>query len=134
MYDDQIETYYLEKDYNCAESVLRILNDAYQLNLREEDFRLVGGFGGGCGCGLLCGALAGGIAALGSMQITKRAHVTPMFKELCTAYCGKMEQKLGSTDCAQIRPRCFREGVRCADVVQTALACFDELVKEQNLR
>ena len=43
--------YYLEKDCNCAETVLHATNDAYQLGLDDNAMKVIGGFGGGCGCG-----------------------------------------------------------------------------------
>ena len=52
MLKDNVPYYYLEKDQNCAETVLHIINDEYHLNLTEDDFLLIGGFGGGCGCGI----------------------------------------------------------------------------------
>lgn len=123
----EIENYYLTQDFNCGEATLRILNDRYGLGLQEADFHLVSGFGGGCGCGVLCGALAASIAALGSRKVAQRAHITPGFKEDCAALCAQFSQCVGSTDCAQIRPRYFRDGTRCASVLQAALDSFDAL-------
>lgn len=38
--------YYLEKDCNCAETVLHAANDAYQLGLDDNAMKVIGGFGG----------------------------------------------------------------------------------------
>lgn len=35
--------------YNCAETTLRAADEAWELHLPEEAFRLMGGFGGGMG-------------------------------------------------------------------------------------
>lgn len=131
MLHEKITEYYLEKDYNCSESVLRILNDRYALGLGEADFKLVSGFGGGCGCGIVCGALAGAIAAMGSKMVNQRAHEDPAFKTNCGAFCTKFAEKLGGTDCAVVRPLHFREGVRCAEVVEAAVECFDAFLAEK---
>ena len=55
MNSERLKSYYLDKDYNCAETTLRLINDKYDLGLAEEDYKLVSGFGGGFGCGITCG-------------------------------------------------------------------------------
>ena len=44
-----IRELFLEKDYNCAETLLLWANQRYGLNVSSEDARLVSGFGGGSG-------------------------------------------------------------------------------------
>ena len=51
-----IQELFLEKDYNCAETVLLWANERYGLRVAPEDVALVSGFGGGLGCGETCGA------------------------------------------------------------------------------
>lgn len=130
---NEIQHYFLEKDFNCAETTLHILNDRYNLQIPEEQFRLVSGFGGGCGCGMICGVLAGMLAATGKLMITERAHVTPMFKETCAELCAQFAQTVGSTDCAQLRPQYFREEIRCSELLEKAIPCFEAFVKEKGL-
>ena len=52
---DRIYEYFIEKDNNCAEAMLRALNDEYCLGIPDDSVKLVGGFGGGMGCGKACG-------------------------------------------------------------------------------
>ncbi len=59
MIRDFVETYYLEGDYNCAETLLLAANDAYALGLPEGAHRLVSAFGAGMGCERACGAVCG---------------------------------------------------------------------------
>ena len=54
-----IRTLFLEKDYNCAETVLLWANEKYGLGVAPEDVKLVSGFGRGLGSGENCGALRG---------------------------------------------------------------------------
>lgn len=133
MLRDTVRDYFLDQDYNCAETTLRVLNDRYGLNLTEADFKLVSGFGGGCGYGIICGALAGAIAAMGSMLVAERAHVTPDFKETCGKYCKRFEETLGSTCCAELRPKYFREEIRCAEAIEAAADCFEAFAKEYGI-
>ncbi len=121
MLADVAEKYFLEGDYNCAESVLLAANEVYKLGLDPENaHRLVSAFGGGMGCGLLCGAIAGAMAALGQQAVTCRAHVTEGFKELCAGMAADMEAALGGTNCSVIKPALFVEGRRCAETVRRA--------------
>ena len=134
MADESIREYYLEKDNNCAETTLHIINDKYGLNLSAEDFKLVGAFGAGFGCGITCGALCGAMAALGKMTITGRAHGTEGFKNLCADYVKAFREKMTYTDCEKIKEMNFREdGTRCIYTVEGNAELFDEFVKAHGI-
>ncbi|MGM9546441.1 MAG: C-GCAxxG-C-C family (seleno)protein [Oscillospiraceae bacterium] len=134
MADERIRDYYLEKDNNCAETTLHIINDKYGLNLSAEDFKLVGAFGAGFGCGITCGALCGAMAALGRMTITDRAHGTEGFKDLCADYVKEFRAKMACTDCEKIKETNFHEdGTRCICTVEGNAELFDEFVKAHGL-
>ena len=61
-YSNKAETYF-RQGFNCAESVLMTMQEAW--NLGEISPKLATGFGAGIGgIGSLCGALTGGIIAL----------------------------------------------------------------------
>ena len=131
---DGIGTWYLERDNNCAETTLRIINERYGLGLTEEDVKLVGAFGAGYGCGITCGALSAAMAALGKMAIGERAHATPGFRELCGAYVAAFREALHDTDCAKIKETFFREdGTRCLLTVQANADLFERFVREHGL-
>ena len=122
MLADIAQRYYLEGDYNCAESVLLAANEAYGLGLDPECcYRLVSAFGGGMGCVVVCGALSGGMAALGQAAVTGRAHTTEGFKALCTGCVRDFTDTLGGRDCAQLKPKYFSRETKCLKTVR--LAC-----------
>ena len=77
MQKQHLEQYYLDRDYNCAESALRGANDEFDLQIPEEGLKLVGAYGGGFGCGITCGALCGAMAAISAARIHERAHEDP---------------------------------------------------------
>ena len=131
MLADVAENYFLQGDFNCAESVLLAANDVYELGLDKDScHRLVSAFGGGMGCGLLCGAIAGAMAALGQAAVTERAHVTEGFKELCADTAAKMEEALGSVNCSVIKPELFVEGRRCAETVRRAADVLEKQMEK----
>ena len=121
MLADIAQRYYLEGDYNCAESVLLAANEAYGLGLDPENcYRLVSAFGGGMGCGVVCGALAGSMAALGQEAVTGRAHTTEGFKALCAGCVRDFTDTLGGRDCAQLKPKYFSRDTHCLTTVRMA--------------
>ncbi|MCI8525953.1 MAG: 4Fe-4S binding protein [Oscillospiraceae bacterium] len=121
MIRDYAKKYYLEQDYNCAESVFLAAGEALGLGLTDRDAKLIGGFGGGIGCGSVCGALAGAVAVLGAVRIGTRAHATEGFKEECAALKAAFEARLGGVLCAEVKPRYAVPEQRCFAAVQ--LAC-----------
>lgn len=131
MLKENVREYFLNQDFNCAETTLRILNDQFQLGLGEEDFKLVSGFGAGCGHGIICGALAGAIAAIGRMMVPQRAHATPNFKETCGEYCQRFEDCLGSSSCCELRPKYFKDDIRCTEAIEAAAECFEAFAREK---
>ena len=134
MMRDMVEQLYLVKDNNCAETTLRVINDRYALGLKEEDFKLVGGYGAGFGCGITCGVLAAGIAAIGKMTIQGRAHATEGFKELCASYVAAFKEKIGCLDCTDVKEKYFAgEERRCLSAVQLGADLFEQFAAEHGL-
>lgn len=135
MLKSRVEEYYLKKDFNCAETTLHVINDAYHLGLKEDDFKLVGAYGGGFGCGKTCGALAGAMAAIGKMVIAERAHATEGFGDLCKAYVAAFEEKMGHTDCDNVKA-VFNKGTetRCLAAVEAAADVFEAFANEHGLK
>ncbi|MFI3313586.1 MAG: C-GCAxxG-C-C family (seleno)protein [Eubacteriales bacterium] len=122
--------YFLEKNCNCAESVLRAANDTYELGITPEDIALISGFGGGMGCGKACGALCGGIAAMGKAKVQGNAHVTEGFREACAKFATDFECQLGGTECKDLKPKYFTQEARCSAVVEAAAELLDGVLGE----
>ena len=70
--------YFHSLGYNCAETTLRAADEAWELHLPEEAFRLMGGFGGGMGVQGVCGAVSGGVAALSHYYVHITGHQSPL--------------------------------------------------------
>ena len=81
---------FLDKDCNCAETLLLWADEKYGLGVAPEDVKLVSGFGGGLGCGENCGALLGALAALSKALVRDRGHATPGFKETCAGLVDRL--------------------------------------------
>ena len=129
MREDILKKYYLEKNFNCAESVLRTANEEYKLGLDERALCTAGGFGGGMGCGSSCGALCGAIQALGAAMLSGRAADCPGFREKCAAYCREFEKTFGSTLCSDLKPVHKKE--KCYEVVGKAYELLCQAMEEK---
>lgn len=120
-----MEEYYLVKDFNCAETSLRCINDEYGLELTQEEIKLVSGFGAGLGCGHACGALCAGVAALGKLLVDERAHNTEGFGGKCKEYVEAFTSSLGDTMCQELVKTYKKEDVRCLETVLRAADVFE---------
>ena len=74
---DCLEHYFAGLGYNCAETTLRAANEAWEMGMDENAFRLMGGFGGGMGIRNVCGAVSGGVAALSYYYVRGTGHQSP---------------------------------------------------------
>ena len=128
---EKVKEYYLGKNFNCAESVLRAANDEYQLGLDEKALVTAGGFGGGMGAGSSCGALCGAIQALGAKMLTKgRAADCPGFRAKCAGYYKAFEEALGSSECRNLGPKYKNGEIRCYAVVEKAYELLKTAMEE----
>ena len=130
MIRDFVEKYYLDQDYNCAETLLLAANEAYGLELPEGTHRLMSAFGGGMGCGRACGAVCGALAALGYQRADGRAHATEAFRDLCAGFVKKAESECGSIECNALMARYKKEDVRCLDTVLCIADLLDAYLRE----
>lgn len=125
--------YYIEKDYNCAETILREANEEYGLGLGEDAFRMVSGYGGGMGCGETCGALSSAMAVISIFLVEEKAHATEGFKEKCADFCGKFEQSLGSIKCSELKEKYATEENRCMETVKLSYRFLEKFLSDEGL-
>lgn len=129
MIEERAYEYFINQGKNCAESVILAANDEYGLKLDETAIKAIGAFGGGIKCGSLCGALAGGAGAIGAKFIETDAHHCPALDEKLPAFIAACTEKFGSQRCDEIKPKFFKEDVRCLDVVQSACKILEDYMK-----
>ena len=130
MLRDRIYDYYINKDFNCAESLLHAANDEYGFEIPKDAFKLVGGFGAGLGCGHTCGVLLSGVSAIGRACIEERAHKTEKLKGYCTDYVNAFTKELGSENCSELMAKYKKEDVRCLNTVLMAADVLEKIMSE----
>lgn len=130
MLKDNCEKYYVEQNYNCAESLLRGANDYYNLELHDKDMILVGAYGGGIQCGSVCGAVLSAVSVLSLKYVEAKAHESENIKPVVMKLIRKFNQKYASTLCKDIKPQSFTPERRCLDTVITACDILEETIRE----
>ena len=92
MLKDHIEKYYIEGNYNCAETIIRAGNDYYELGLHDRDMIAFGVFGAGIQTGNTCGAVLAAASILSMKYVERKAHesddIKPVTLKLILAAAG----------------------------------------------
>ena len=121
---DAVTKYYINEKKNCAVSILLGANEFYNLNLGNEDYKLLVGFGGGIGCGYICGCLAGSIAVLGKLFSSRED-----FRPMCCKFASLFEKELGSKNCSDIMKTHFNKETRCLDAVLKTAVLLENFIQ-----
>ena len=129
---DCLDHYFHGLGYNCAESTLRAANEAWELNLPEEAFRLMGGFGGGMGVKGVCGGVSGGVAALSHYYVHITGHQSPLLMAKAKIFQELVQERLGSTACEYLMPKYLTEKESCMPTISLIAEILDE-VKDMEL-
>ncbi len=129
---DCLEHYFHGLGYNCAETTLRAANEAWELNLPEEAFRLMGGFGGGMGVKGVCGGVSGGVAALSHYYVRISGHQSPLLMAKAKIFQELVAERMGSTACADLMPKYLTEKESCMPTISLIAEILDE-VKDMEL-
>ena len=134
MLRDNVKKYYLEQDYNCAEAILRCIDEEYGIGLTEDDFKLVSAFGGGMGVGTVCGAISGSLMVLGLLYSGKLEKETALKADITIPFLKKVKKKQGSLNCRYNKAHyAIREPVfDCSAVILSLAECLDETVASIN--
>lgn len=105
-------------------------NDYYELELTDETFQVLSGFGGGLSTEELCGALSGGVAVLGVLFNKDQDYDKENIKEATKDFVESFQEQLTSTNCKTIKDL-FRDEMRkCIPVVDTAARVLEEVIEK----
>ena len=132
--EEAVRDYYTERSYNCSEAILHAANECYGLNIREEDMKMMGGFGGGMHAGLVCGALVAAVAALSKMIVVHKAReegdtVRPAVSRLVRTF----NEHLGGLSCRELRPKYYTKEDSCLQTVLLAAQALQMAVDKIRL-
>ena len=131
-FKDAAMYYYNTFDMNCAEAILHGANDVLNLDLKDEDYKLLGAFGAGCGCGSLCGAVASGVAVIGKMNIADLTHKSDAPKK-AALFIREVKKRCGSELCKDLKAKYHNPTDRCGITISNVAEVLDDLKEELNL-
>lgn len=114
-----------EEGFNCAESVLRGVCHAQEIDLPDVAKMMATPFGGGIGrCEDVCGALAGGVMALGAcIGRTKTSEDRLRSYDAAKLLYTSFQKRFDSVDCKVLNKSDFKSPehrVRCGKYVREA--------------
>lgn len=130
MLKDVFRKYYLEENYNCAESVLRAGNEYYELGLHDRDMIMVASYGAGIMTGNTCGAVLGAAAVLSMKYVEAKAHDSEDIRPVTVKLIRKFNEKYGSVQCRDIKPQSFTKEERCLLTIENACIILEEVINE----
>ncbi len=129
MLNELAKGYYLN-GYNCAEAMLLAGNEYYNLNLGQDTFKIMAGFGGGVTVEDLCGVVSGSVALLGLMFVENRAHDSAIIKDITTEFVEGFRAKLTSINCAELKSLYREEEKKCSYVVDTGAKVLESIIEK----
>lgn len=130
MIREHVEKYYLGEGFNCAEALLHAADDALLLQLPQEAFKLMSGYGGGMACGETCGAICSALAVVSYLFVDGCAHNTPGFRAKCADCMRSLREAFGSTQCVDIHPKFKSRETRCLPTIERAADVLEEVLKK----
>ena len=117
--------------YNCSESLIKAANIYYGLNMTEDEFKLISGFGGGMFVGSTCGALAASIGCVSKKEIQVKAHdQLDTFRPHIQKAVRNFKEELGGTECKEIKPIWHTKEKKCLQTVQHGAIALEKTMNE----
>ncbi len=130
MLKDACKKYYVDQNYNCAESLIRGANDYYDLKLHDRDMIMLGGYGGGIQTGNTCGAVLAAASVLSMKYIEQKSHESKDIKPVTTEFIRRINARYGSVLCKDIKPQSFDPEHRCRFTVEEACDILESVIAD----
>ena len=105
--EDRVHKYYWKDDINCATTTLRILSEAFDIELNEQVMDSAIGMHGAGEFGAQCGLVEGALMFLGIAGRAKGIPDEDIVKS-CQDYARQFEVDFGSLQCRVLRPQGFK--------------------------
>ena len=116
--------------FNCAEAMLKAVDEAYRLDLDHNHIKTMALFGGGMGKESVCGALTGGLAALGVLFIKNKARDSENGKEIAASFYERFINELSSDNCGQLKSIYRDDEKKCDQVVRKAARVLEQVIHQ----
>jgi len=124
-----IKDFYLNKGYNCAETILQAANLDFNLELEIKTIKLMSGFGGGMFEEDLCGVVSGGIASL-SLIFSRPEDKEKLLKPAVIEFKQEIFQSFSNLNCRCIKPIFRDESEKCLNVIISAYKTLKKVIEK----
>lgn len=127
---------YFRNGLYCSEAVLRAFNEAYNLGLPDNYYKITTGFGSGLGeSGCTCGAVTGGVMVLGLIAGRNKAYESERMVYLAVNELHKRFRENSKALCCRILTKNVKwnsaeHKITCENYVIEAARITDEIIKK----
>lgn len=100
-----------KQGYNCAEAIIKAINEEKGLNLPVS---MASPFGGGMAVGSTCGAIAGALMAVGAMHGRENSAEKNNSGKIARVILNDLSNKYGTLNCRELK----QNSVSCAEIIE----------------
>lgn len=111
-----------EQGYNCAESILKCINEEKNLDIPVA---IGSPFGGGMMVGDTCGAITGALIAIGTVKGRESSDSPNNTRTDVRELMNKVKEKYGTFQCIELK----KKGVSCNEIIQYAYDILAESIE-----
>lgn len=108
-----------KEGYNCAESIIKAINDEKKLNIPVA---VATPFGGGMNVGNTCGAITGALMAIGALKGRESSLEANETRNITKEVMDKIKDRYETFQCIELK----KKGVSCDEIIEYA---YDVLQK-----
>ena len=132
MLRDEVVKYYFpgnNRNYSCSESMIRAVNDYYDLDLPEDVLLASSAFSGGCWHDEMCGGISSALMVLGILySVNGHAHDSDQMKAREAELFERFDEKFGTTRCKYLKEHYYIQGIKCEPVLVVIADILEDLI------
>ncbi|MFT8316198.1 MAG: C-GCAxxG-C-C family (seleno)protein [Clostridium sp.] len=114
-------TEFHKEGYNCAESIVKAINEEKGLNIPVS---IASPFGGGMTVGATCGAITGTLMAIGALKGRESGKEANATRKLTKELINKVKEKYGTFECLELK----KNGVSCDEIIEYSYDILKESI------
>ncbi|WP_010233448.1 C-GCAxxG-C-C family (seleno)protein [Clostridium arbusti] len=114
-------TEFHKEGYNCAESIVKAINEEKGLNIPVS---IASPFGGGMTVGATCGAITGTLMAIGAVKGRETGKEANETRKLTKELINKVKEKYGTFECIELK----KKGVSCDEIIEYSYDILKESI------
>ncbi|MCI9155740.1 MAG: hypothetical protein HFF44_02225 [Lawsonibacter sp.] len=121
---------YVTEQTNCAQTMFAAGIQSQGDEVPEASSRMLGVYSGGVSSEAFCGGILGGAAAIGYLLNHGDEQSFETSKQACREFVERCRNRLGTTECSQIKAVWRKEEIRCYDAVEQIAEELESVLKK----